>query len=643
MISLNAIEKQFGSRILFDNITIALNPSHRTGLIGPNGAGKSVLMRILAGKESVDAGEVAMPDALRVAYLPQEIETEPDATPLENVLRPFAHVLDYERQIESLELSHRASAQQVRDGLAKIDRLHTDLQRHDAFTLEPKAKALLSGLGVPASSWDEDIRKLSGGFRMRVHLAGLLLQEPDFLMLDEPTNHLDMGSLIWLEKFLARFKGGMLVISHDRDFLNRVTDHTAELKHGRMRMCKGSVVDFFAWIEEHDSTEARRAANLQDKINQAEHFVRRFKSKNTKAAAARSKIKQIERLKEQLPDQRVSQHVIHFALPAATRCGVVPVKFENATIGYSETPVFSHLDLTINRHDKIAVIGPNGAGKSTLLKAIAGELSVASGTLLYGHKTEIRYFAQHRLEQLHPDQTLYDTISGIIGVNDRNAVLSVLGAFLFTEEDSRKKAGVLSGGEKSRLSLATILSNPGNVLLLDEPTNHFDIQSVDRLAEALTDYNGTVIIVSHDEFFISRIANRIIEIRPGTVRDFPGALTQYRGFIEAGFLPDSGEAGHPAEASAQPQPKKKSKQERIRKREAHKQVERRIAQLEQKIQETEATIDEYKTVLHDSANATNVTLLTEISAKLEEQESAYEHLLGAWEAASGQLEEVQLP
>ncbi|MBD3322358.1 MAG: ATP-binding cassette domain-containing protein [Chitinivibrionales bacterium] len=635
MITLNAIEKQYGSKILFDGITAAFNPAHRTGLIGPNGAGKTVLMRVLAGKENVDRGSVTVPSDLRLAYLPQEMVFDETVSVLQHALRPFETLLEYEKEIGRLDFSH--DSPEYQKNLRRLDELQAQIAVQDIHRCGPRAKSILSGLGVPQESWNGPLTTLSGGFRMRVQLTQLLLVDPDFLMLDEPTNHLDMDSLIWLEKFLGKFSGGMLIISHDRDFLNRTTTHTAELCAGKLVSAKGNVRQFYEWKEQAECTETRRIKNVKDKITQTESFIKRFKAKNTKASQARSKMKQLERLKEQLPagtPGRTSEARI--CIPPASRAGSVPVKLERAVIGYENTTVFSNANITITRGDKIAIIGPNGAGKSTLLKTIAGELKLTKGKLTYGHNTQPRYYSQHRSDQLNPSKTLYETIAECAGTTDRNSVLSVLGAFMFSEEESGKTVGVLSGGEKSRVSLASILADPGNMLLLDEPTNHLDIRAVEALGKALKKYNGTLCIVSHDEYFLSLVANRIIEVRPGVLRDFPGSLEEYRTSIELGFMQSLDDC-----TDCRENERKKpdsTKEERIRKRKDQKQQERKVAKLENSIVDIEREIDAAKSVLHDPGNATDYNKLSDADRTLRKLQETHDRLLHEWERESKVLE-----
>ncbi len=635
MITFQNIQKQFGSKVLYDNLSFSINPTHRIGCIGPNGAGKTVLLRLLAGEEQLDSGRIVLPSNIRLGYLPQEMDITQTTTPLYLVLEPFKHLFELESIMERLAESGDTESAEYQKAVQDYDALHTERAVYDADSLGARAKSILAGLGVPEDSWDQNVQELSGGYHMRVLLARLLLQEPDFLLLDEPTNHLDMDSLIWLEKYLGRYNGGMLIVSHDRDFLNRLITHTMEISGGALSQYKGTVDSFFAWQETHLMTEARRQKNLQGKIAQAEHFITRFKSKNTKASQAQSKMKQLEKLKQQLPEQRQSIKTVRFQLPQPLRSGSIPLQLENVSVSFGPTKVFTDFSLSVNRGDKIAIIGPNGAGKSTLLKTCFGLVKPDSGRVASGHNTRINYYSQHRLEQLNPDKTLYDTVAENAVKSDKTSIQSLLGSFLFSGDEVLKKAGVLSGGEKSRLSLAAMLANPGNVLLLDEPTNHLDIQSVERLADALSAFAGTVLIVSHDEYFLSRITSRILELRPGMYRDFPGTLTDYRSYIENGYIDSFTKEGEEATSGIS-----HSKQERMQKRQKVKKLERAIQKIERNIVSLEQEMEEVKAILNNPENAHNHSQLTEAHNKIEEQQRQHDALMERWEKFQQRLERM---
>ena len=626
MIAFENISKQYGDKALFDGVTFSVNEKHNTALIGPNGSGKTTLLKMIQNVEQPDKGAVVIPGGLSVGWLPQEIETLSDATPLDTVLEPFKHILQYEQALG--EAADGISSGDER-ALRRIDELEREMRIHDGFSLNARAEMILEGLGVPRDYWKRPLANLSGGYRMRAVLGRLLLQNPDYMLLDEPTNHLDMDSLIWLEKFLSSYKGGMLIVSHDRDFLNRMCTHTADIRSRSVRIYNGNYDKHLIIKAEEEAAAASLARNLELKIASAERFVERFKAKNTKATQAQSKVKMIESLKAEMPEIEQEQKSIRFTFTCSGEPGAVPLRLKNCTAGYGDNVVLNKLDLEIRRGEKIAIIGPNGAGKSTLLKLLAGMITPMSGEMVLGHNAELRYFGQHQLEQLDGERTLYDTVAAHSANSEKNYIRNALGAFLFSGTSIEKKVKVLSGGEKSRLALASILASPGNVLLLDEPTNHLDISSIEMLSESMTGYAGTILFVSHDEYFISRLATRIIEVRPGRMRDFPGNLSDYRYYLETLFKDaDSGAAVNKkgsVDSSAD-----NEKENRIKEREQKKKREREASKLEQEMAKREADISAQESILHDPANASNYELLHTASDTIARLKSEYDELMERW-------------
>jgi ATP-binding cassette subfamily F protein 3 len=458
------------------------------------------------------------------------------------------------------------------------------------------------------------------------------------LLLDEPTNHLDMDSLIWLEKFLSRFEGGIIIISHDRDFLNRMTTTTAEIYHSSITVYKGNYDEYLARREAHEEAAVNTAKNLQRELDQTMRFINRFRAKSTKASQVQSRIKKVEELKEAMPVLRRNSATIDFSFPLAPACGNVPLKVERATAAYGDFTVFKELDLSILRGEKVAIIGPNGAGKSTLLKMCAGLLEPSGGRIVYGHNSQLRYFGQHQLEQLNPQLTLYQTIAAVAQSGENTYIRNVLGAFLFSGDDVEKTVSVLSGGEKSRLVLASILARPGNVLLLDEPTNHLDIASVEILTGALQEFDGTVLFVSHNEYFVNAVATRIIEMRPGLFRDFPGTLEDYRYYCETLFGASAQATNHTSAKGAQDE--KQEKEERIRQREQIKQLQRKIDKIEKQIETCETEIENFTATLHNPVNSADYQLLHETNARLKTAAKQNEQLLNEWETLHSELAKI---
>jgi ATP-binding cassette subfamily F protein 3 len=536
-------------------------------------------------------------------------------------------------------MSETSDPESLQKALKKMDALYDAMHFHDGYSLSSRAEAILAGLGVPADNWNQPVKSLSGGYRMRTVLGKLLLTSPDFLLLDEPTNHLDMDSLVWLEKFLERYKGGMLIVSHDRDFLNRITNFTAEISGSTILQLKGNYDQFQLLKEEMRENELNRARNLETKIAQTERFVERFKAKATKATQAQSRAKLLEKLKAELPVIIQDGKTIQFSFPDPPMSGSVPLQLSKVTAGYGDVDVFANLSLIVNRGDKIAIVGPNGAGKSTLLKLVTGILSPKSGELTIGHNTTVRYFGQHQLEQLDTSKTLYDTVREQSVRTETTFVRNILGAFLFSGDSVDKKVEVCSGGEKARLVLATILANPGNLLLLDEPTNHLDIQSIEMLAEAMAEFKGTILFVSHDEYFISQIATRIIEIRPGSVRDFPGSLADYRTYVEMMF-PDEKRDSTAVSKDAASQ-KNADKGKKNVDREQRKKVTRQIEKIEREIVTHENTLAELQKSLDDPANSTNFELLHSLSRQITDEEGVLGELMSDWETRQEELSQLE--
>ncbi|MDD5673449.1 MAG: ABC-F family ATP-binding cassette domain-containing protein [Chitinivibrionales bacterium] len=639
MIVFSNISKHYSGRPVFEGMNVSLNEQHHIGLIGPNGSGKTTLFRILSGETQPDDGRIILPPGFSCGYLPQEVEVLGEKSPLEIVLEPFSHVVNYESRIEELSgiIAHHNTPEEARQqAMAAMAHLWDQVEHHDAFALASRAEAILAGLGVPEAFWQQPIPRLSGGFRMRVVLAQLLLLAPSMLLLDEPTNHLDMDSLIWLEKFLGRFEGGTMIISHDREFLNRMSTTTAEIYGNSIVLYKGNYDAYLAQRDAHEEAAANAAKNMQRELNQTRRFIDRFRAKSTKASQVQSRIKKVQELKEAMPTLRRNAAAIDFSFPPAPPCGNVPLKVERAAAAYGDLTVFKNLNLSILRGEKAAIIGPNGAGKSTLLKLCAGLLAASEGAVVYGHNCELRYFGQHQLEQLNPELTLYQTIAAAAGSGETTYIRNVLGAFLFGNNDIDKTVKVLSGGEKSRLVLASILARPGNVLLLDEPTNHLDIQSVEILTGALQEFDGTVLFVSHNEYFVNAIATRIIEMRPDLFRDFPGSLDDYRYYCESLFgLQSQNDANKKSKA---PDKEKLEKEQRIKQRELQKQLARKIEKIERQIQSCESELESYKTTMHDPANSTNYELLQSTNYKFKNAEKENARLLKEWEALQEESE-----
>jgi ATP-binding cassette subfamily F protein 3 len=535
MLHLTDISKSFGTQVILENASLHIKPGMRAGLVGANGAGKTTLMRLIAGEMSLDGGEISYRKDLRIGFLPQEIEEIADHAVMDEVLASYADILTAEHRMAQLgDLLARAYSTESPGGhdpeelLTELGALQTAFESAQGYELEARAQTILRGVGFCETDFNRPIAELSGGWRMRVALARLLLEQPDLLMMDEPTNHLDLESLIWLETFLMEWGGALIIISHDRYFLNRVVTHIADLDRGQ--------IDLYAGDYDHYQVEKRQrfealvnaAKNQQREVDAAESFVRRFRSKNTKAKQVQQKIRQLEKM-DRIDAPTLDKKTIRFRFPQPPRTGRVVADIKHVRKAYGDAVVYKKLDLVIERGEKIALVGHNGAGKSTLLKLLAGVIEPDGGSVKLGHNVREEYFAQHQLEVLDPEQTVLKTMEEAAGPAGRlPEVRSYLGTFLFGGDDVKKKVSVLSGGEKARLALARMLIDPAGLLLLDEPTNHLDIDSREILTEALRQYEGSVVFISHDRHLINAIGTEVIEVRDGKLHRYPGDWEYYQ-------------------------------------------------------------------------------------------------------------------
>ena len=571
MLHLTDISKSFGTQTVLDQASLHVKPGMRVGLVGPNGAGKTTLLRLIMGEMSLDGGEISARKDLRIGFLPQEIEEIADHVVIDEVLASHVDILSSERRITELgeEIARayaggdgdaaeagpkgRGKAGEAADLdpdelLREMGALQSAFEYAHGYELETRAQTILRGMGFREEDFDRPIAELSGGWRMRVALSRLLLEQPDLLLMDEPTNHLDLESLLWLEEFLLTWPGALVVISHDRYFLNRMVTHIADLDRG--------IIDLYAGDYDHYEDEKRQryeglvnaAKNQQREIDSAEAFIRRFRAKNTKAKQVQQKIRQLERT-ERIDAPSLERKAIKFRFPQPPRTGRVVAEVRHVRKAYADNVVYKRLDLVIERGEKIALVGPNGAGKSTLLKLLAGVIEPDGGSIKLGHAVRREYFAQHQLEVLHPGRTVLKTMEEVAGPAGRlPEVRGYLGTFLFGEDDVTKKVGVLSGGEKARLALARMLIDPAGLLLLDEPTNHLDMDSSAVLTEALRQFEGSVVFISHDRHLINAIGTKVIEVRDGRLTHYLGDWEYYSwkkaqeagssGRLSAGSSPD---------------------------------------------------------------------------------------------------------
>jgi ATP-binding cassette subfamily F protein 3 len=679
MIQLKDICLSFGSREIFKNLNWNIKDGRRIGLFGPNGEGKTTLLNIIAGLTAPDSGSVIMPPSTIIGYLPQEVEeTESDKTVVEEGMTAFRDVLDLEREIESisqgLNLIPDKDSEEYRKALHKLDALQNELKARDSHTALFRTEKLLTGLGFETDDLNKPLSTFSGGWRMRVALAKLLLVNPDILLLDEPTNHLDIESIDWLENYLSEFGGSVVLVSHDQYFLDRMVDVIAELNMGSITEYTGN---YSSYLEERKSRlEIHRSAyeNQQRKIQETERFIERFRYKNTKAKQVQSRVKMLEKL-ERIPPPTSEDDVMHFKFPEPERSGKVVMDISEFSKSYERedggaVDVFVRArPLTVTRGDKIALIGKNGAGKSTLARILLGT-EPFDGDRKVGHNVEVTYFAQHQAETLDPGKTILEEMKSEAAAQNETEIRSLLGAFLFSDNEVYKKVSVLSGGEKSRVALAKTLLSPKNFMILDEPTNHLDIQSRKVLIEALKQYKGTFVVVSHDRHFLDEVANKIWYAEGTSVITYPGAYSEFRYHQSQKLKGDSDDGGKEAvrvrsRASGleSKSPQDLSTRELGKKKEAEKrnrlyrelkdrgienmdnwseltssQLSKALAELEKKIHELEDKKTELEDFLADPDNFRDQSRSQEASREFSLIGERLGRLYERWEAVTSHLE-----
>ncbi|HYY52989.1 MAG TPA: ABC-F family ATP-binding cassette domain-containing protein, partial [Myxococcales bacterium] len=518
---------RYGAKVLLEGASFTLGPRDRVGLIGPNGSGKSTLMKILAGRIEPDAGEVQVVRRARAGYLPQELSELPPASILEGVLASVPGRAWLESRLAAAEeaLSQAATEEDQIELGGELAEVHEQLVHHEELYGRHRAEEILCGLGFAESALTGPAAALSGGWKMRAALAALLLQDPELLLLDEPTNHLDVPTLEWFDAFLRRSRKALLLVSHDREFLDRQIDRVLSFEPEGLRTYAGNYeryLELRAAEEEHLAAQAEKQSRRRA---QMQAFIDRFRAKATKARQVQSRIKLLE--KEEIVQVREERATVRFRFPEAPRSGREVARLEKVSKAYDGKPVYRDLSAQVLRGDRIAVIGLNGAGKTTLLKLLAQEIAPDAGTVALGHNVVPGYFAQHHTERLDPSRTVLQELHGLVPSEPQSWVRGVLGAFLFSGDDVDKHIGVLSGGERARVALARLLVVPSNFLLIDEPTNHLDLDSSEALIDALTRYEGTLLFVSHNRSFVNGLATQVWEVRDGRIDAQPGDLDDW--------------------------------------------------------------------------------------------------------------------
>ena len=643
MIQLSNAGKRFGHKLLFEGADWMITPRDRIGLVGANGTGKSTLMKVLAGFESLDYGTISVAKGISAGYLPQDGLTLSGKTVFEECMSVFSELRAMEREMEDLtgrmpELDHTSPEYaQVADRYHKIEH---EFQTRDGYAIDAKVGTVLSGLGFRKEDWGRLTDEFSGGWQMRLALAKLLLQQPNLLLLDEPTNHLDLEARNGLEEYLTHYPNAFVLISHDRYFLDVTVNRISEIWNKRIHLYSGNYEKYLN--QKTQRLEQLQAAyrNQRERIEQLEIFINRFRYTATKAKQVQSRIKELERMERvELPEE---EKTIHFSFPQPKPSGRIVCEFIDVAKSYGEKEVFRQVSFLIDRGDRIALVGINGAGKSTLIKLLAHEEPLTSGEYREGHNVQADYFAQDQYKELNPDARILDDLGEISPRSTETELRSLLGCFLFSAEDVFKRIGVLSGGERNRYALLRMLLHPANFLLLDEPTNHLDMRAKDVLLEALSKYTGTVLFVSHDRYFIDKLATRIFEVGDGRVEVYSGNYEDYLWRKQGGAaaleqsvaasvkpssapakaeFPTNGKGGEEVRDRAEDSQKRLNPIKR-------KQIEERVCELEQEISRLETNIEACETALQTFVSASETERL---SRELNEGKTRLKSRLTEWE------------
>jgi ATP-binding cassette subfamily F protein 3 len=652
MLQLSGAGKRFGTKLLFENVNWLITPDERTALVGANGTGKSTLMKILAGNNTgmdsfsggLDYGAMHVTKGMSIGYLPQDGLSLSGRTVFDECLSVFDELRAMETELEGLyaalsELDpESAEYHAAADRFSEID---SRFSANDGYALDVKVGTVLSGLGFSKEDWQRRTEEFSGGWQMRIALAKLLLQKPDLLLLDEPTNHLDLETRNWLEDYLRTYPKGFILISHDRYFLDVTVNKIIEIWNKNIHVYHGNYEKYLTQKAERRAQLENAYKNQRDQIEHLEAFISRFRYQATKAKQVQSRIKELEKIERiEIPEE---EPVIHFTFPQPPPSGRTVVEVNHLSKDYGAKQVLKDVSFTIDRGDRIALVGANGAGKSTLIRMLSAQEEPTGGSIKLGHNVLAEYFAQDQYKVLNPDARMLDDISGTAPKIAQTELRSLLGCFLFSGDDAFKKLGVLSGGERNRYALARILVSPANFLLLDEPTNHLDLRAKDVLLEAVSSFTGTVIFVSHDRYFIDRVATRVFEVEGGHVHVYPGNYEDYlyrkeSGQAISGAMPSSN-GFKPVAAAPEPVPEPAKVEAKDVKRVNPiklKQMQDRFWFLEEEIPRLESSIAATEGAL---GNFTNATETQRLSQELDELRARHSALSGEWEDLMVQLEE----
>ena len=647
MISVNNLSVEFSSQLLFDNINYVINPKDKIALVGKNGAGKSTMLKIIAGLQKPTGGNVVVPDGVTVGYLPQQMVLEDTLTVAEEVRKVFSHVQQMHRDLDALseEASERTDYEsaEYQKLIERISSLTDMLAMEGTENYEAEMEKTLIGLGFERSDFGRPTAEFSGGWRMRIELAKLLLRRPDVLLLDEPTNHLDIESIQWLEGFLVSKAKAVVLVSHDRAFLDNVTSRTIEINLGKIYDYAVNYSKFVVLRDERIEQQMRAYRNQQKQIADTEEFIERFRYKATKSVQVQSRIKQLAKI-ERIEVDEIDNSRINLRFPQAPRSGDFPLIVEGVGKAYGDHQVFDGATFTLKRGEKVAFVGKNGQGKSTLVKCIMGEIPF-TGSLRLGHNVKIGYFAQNQAQMLDGEFTVFDTIDRVAVGDIRTKIRDILGAFMFGGEASDKKVKVLSGGEKTRLAMIKLLLEPVNLLILDEPTNHLDMRTKDILKQAIADFDGTVIVVSHDREFLDGLVEKVYEFGGGEVKECLGGIYEFlekkrmASFAELELSKSPAAEAKSAPSKAQPTPAPDSRTERKLSYAEQREREKALRKATKRVEEAEAAVGAREEAINaiEARISSGEAIYDEHAAAIKELENA----MSVWEMAQMELDQLK--
>ncbi len=644
MISVEGLTVEFGGFSLFDDVSFVVNKKDRIALVGKNGAGKSTMLKIFAGLQSPTSGNVSIPKELTIGYLPQQMQLTDTRTVRQEAEQAFDQIHQLEKQLETLtlELAERTDyeTESYHNLIDKVTHLTEHFQMMGGNSYQAELERTLIGLGFVRDDFERLTSEFSGGWRMRIELAKLLLRQPDVLLLDEPTNHLDIESIQWLENFLATRANAVILVSHDRAFIDATTFRTIEISLGKIYDYKVNYSQYVTLREERREQQLRAFENQQKKLQDTEAFIERFRYKATKSVQVQSRIKQLEKI-DRLEVDEVDTAMLNLKFPPAPRSGSYPVIMEEVAKRYGDHLIFEHATLTINRGDKVAFVGKNGEGKSTLVKCIMGEIDF-EGKLQLGHNVKIGYFAQNQAQMLDDKLTVFDTIDYVAQGDIRTKIRDILGAFMFGGEASDKKVGVLSGGERSRLAMIRLLLEPVNLLILDEPTNHLDMRSKDVLKDALKEFDGTVILVSHDREFLDGLVDKVYEFGNQRITEHLGGIYEFLNRKKMDNLQELERAtqlniAKNALGDEQPSQNKLSYESRKEQNRALKKAEKAVAEAEERIARLENEQTQIEARLATPEGSSDTTLYAQYASIKKELSET----MDLWSCCIQELEDLQ--